>query len=410
MFSIFSNLGPEVPLTLLLMALFGLRAKVTPRTSLWINASMEKVWSLVDIHDGKVENLGRTIVQSDLVDAENQIYRKTYSTTLMNGTQRPAAALFRIAERIENQTIVLQRCGIASSQQKNELLKITHYLVSENGGTRLKTAYHWGSRSLLAQIIARADLWSGAFRLKGIAETGIPNERPYYIISALVALVTGIFTVAAFALILSPILALLLVFSLFIHELGHLLAFRLMGQPWGRMIFLPFLGAVAVPRLPHESQGQAVFAALMGPGFSILLTLVCAGHLLTGNQMVPFLYSLGIMTAAVNLFNLIPAEPLDGGIALRSVFVRIIGKNAHYGLMAVGAIIVAIGFHYSQFILVLFGGMAILANLKSRNIDAGLVPLSTLQLCITAFGYVAITAGHITLLRYFFEKVNHLPI
>ena len=410
MFSIFSNLGWEVPFTLLLMALMGLRAKVTPRTNLWINASLEKVWSLVNIYDGKVENWGRTIVRSDMVDAGNNIYRKTYTTTLMNGGQRPSAALFQISESHENKSIILERYGIENKPQKNELLKVTHHLTAENGGTRLKTAYHWGSRTLLAQLVARADLWSGAYRLKGLAENETPNERPYHIISAMIALITGIITLAAFALLLNTTLALLLVFSLFIHELGHLLAFRLIGQPWGRMIFLPFLGAVAVPRLPHESQGQAVFAALMGPGFSILLTLFCAAHLLTGNQLDPLLYALGMMTAAVNLFNLIPAEPLDGGIALRSVFARIIGKNAHFGLMAVGAIIVALGFYFGQFILVLFGGMAILANLKSRNIDEGLVPLTTLQLCITAFGYVAISAGHITLLRYFIEKVSHLPI
>ena len=37
------------------------------------------------------------------------------------------------------------------------------------------------------------------------------------------------------------------------------------------MIFLPFLGALAMPRLPYETQAQAVFSALMGPGFSLLL-------------------------------------------------------------------------------------------------------------------------------------------
>ncbi len=410
MYSIFSNLGPEIPFTLILLALLGLRSNVTPRTSLWINAKLENVWQLIDVYDGKIENWGRTIVKSDLVDAASQTYRKTYTTTLMNGVQRPSTALFRITERSENQSIILERCGLEGKSLNNELLKISHHMCAENDGTRLLTSYHWGSRSLIAQLLARADLWSGVYRLKGLAENGTPDERPYYIISALVALVTGIFTLAAFGIIMGMTFALLLVFALFIHELGHLLAFRLMGQPWGRMIFLPFLGAVAVPRLPYESQGQAVFAALMGPGFSILLAIVCAGHLLTGNQLIPLLYVLGMITAGVNLFNLIPAEPLDGGIALRSAFARLIGRNAHYGLMAIGLLVVAAGLYFSQIILVIFGGMAVLANLKSRAIDAGLVPLTTLQLCITGFGYVAITAGHITLLRYFIDKVSHLPI
>ena len=404
MYSILNHLGPEIPFTLILLALLGLRANVTPKTNLWINAKLDHVWSIVDIYDGKIENWGRTVVLSELADASTQTYRKTYTTTLTNGGQRTASALFRISERHEGKSITLERCGLEGKSLNNELLKITHEISAENNGTRLRTIYHWGSRPLIAQLLARADLWSGAYRLKGLAETGIPNERPYYMISALVALITGVITIGAFGIMMGLAFSLLLVFALFIHELGHLLAFRMMGQPWGRMIFLPFLGAVAVPRLPFESQGQAVFAALMGPGLSILLAMVCSAHLVFGGELNPKLAVLGMVTAGLNLFNLVPAEPLDGGIALRSVFARMIGNKAHYGLMAIGALVVAAGFYFSQIILIIFGGLAILANLKARTIDAGLEPLSKLQLYITGFCYVAITASHISLLRYFFEQ------
>ena len=404
MYSILNHLGPEIPFTLILLALLGLRSNVSPRTNLWINAKLDQVWSMVDVYDGKIENWGRTVVKSELIDAPSQTFSKTYSTNLTNGVQRSANALFRVSERHENQRIVLERCGLEGKSLNNELLKITHEISTEGNGTRLKTIYHWGSRPLIAQLLARADLWSGAYRLKGLAETGVPNERPYYLISALVAIITGIITIAAFGMMMGITFALLLVFALFIHELGHLLAFRMMGQPWGRMIFLPFLGAVAVPRLAFESQGQAVFAALMGPGLSILLVLVCSTHLVLGGELNPMLAVLGMVTAGLNLFNLVPAEPLDGGIALRSVFARLIGNRAHYGLMIIGAVVVAVGLYYSQIILVIFGGLAILANLKARTIDAGLAPLSQLQLYITAFGYVAITASHISLLRYFIEQ------
>ena len=404
MYSILNNLSPEIPFTLILLALLGLRANIRPKTSLWINAKLDHVWSIVDIYDGKIENWGRTVVLSELSDAAAQTYLKTYTTTLTNGGQRAATALFRIAERREGRSITLERCGLEGKSLNNELLKITHEISAENNGTRLKTIYHWGSRPLIAHLLARADLWSGAYRLKGLAETGVPNERPYYMISALVALTTGIITVGAFGVMLGLAFSLLLVFALFIHELGHLLAFRMMGQPWGRMIFLPFLGAVAVPRLPFESQGQAVFAALMGPGLSILLAMVCSAHLVFGGELNPQLAVLGMVTAGLNLFNLVPAEPLDGGIALRSVFARMIGAKAHYGLMAIGAVVVAAGFYFSQIILIIFGGLAVLANLKARTIDAGLKPLSNLQLYITGFCYVAITASHISLLRYFFEQ------
>jgi Zn-dependent protease len=211
-------------------------------------------------------------------------------------------------------------------------------------------------------------------------------------------------SIGGFGLLLGLDKAFFLVLALFIHEFGHLLAYRLMGQPWGRMVFLPFLGALAMPRLPFESQGQAVFAALMGPGFSILLAVLCAIPWFFDGQIHPYLIFLGLITAMLNIFNLLPAEPLDGGVALRSVLARLIGKNANYGLMAIGAIIVAVGFATEQIAMVIFGGLAILANLKVRKIDAGQTPLTRLQLCIFAFGYVAIGAGHLTMLQFFINQ------
>jgi Zn-dependent protease len=257
-------------------------------------------------------------------------------------------------------------------------------------------------------VLARADLWGGIFRLKGLAETGVPNERPYFWISALVALATGLVSYAAFAMLLGWRAGIMLVLALFVHEFGHLLAYRLMGQPWGRMVFLPFLGAVALPRLPFHSQGQSVFAALMGPGFSTLLALLCLIPAMLGDSPNAYVALFGLIVVGLNIFNLLPAEPLDGGVALRSVLTRIMGAWARFGLMAVGLLIGGIGLLMQQFVLVLFGGIAILANIRSRRIDVGLVPLSRLQIVITIFAYISMTAAYMTLFKYFMNYASLL--
>ena len=405
MFNIFQHVGPEIPLTLILLAALGLRAKVTPRASVWVNVLPEKLWALLDVYDGKTENWGRTKVITELIDATSQTYLKTYATSLANGMVRPFTAKFQISQRQPNRAITLLRSGLDGKSPNNELLKITHNLTPEKGGTRLVTVYYWGPRTLMAQLLARTDLWSGAFRLKGQAETGIANERPYVLISLGVTLVTGLLSVLAFGLILNFTIAWLLVLALFVHEFGHLLAYKLMGQPWGRLIFLPFLGAMAMPRLPFQSQGQSVFAALMGPGFSVVLALACAAPWFLHGYIDSWLAITGLVTAGLNIFNLLPAEPLDGGVALRSVLTRLIGNNARYGLIAVGILIAIVGFSIDQLALVIFGGMAILANLRTRTIDAGLTPLSSLQMAIAGFGYAAIITAHITMLQFFFEKM-----
>ena len=404
MFSMLSDVGPQIPFSLLLMALLGLRSRVIPKASLWIGASPEKVWDLVELKDGKQENWGRTRTTAECVDAFKQIYRKTYQTELTTGTARAFEAFFSIKSQTPTEELVIAREGLQGKSHNNELLLQTYRLTPENGGTRLNMSYEWGPRPLIAQLTARADLWGGVFRLKGLAETGQPNERPYQIISALVAIVTGLLTLVGFAMLLTWGFALLVIFALFIHELGHLLAYRLIGQPWGRMIFLPFLGAIAMPRLPFESQGQTVFAALMGPGFSTLIAIACAVMAHFSEVPSQWVVLLGIVTVGLNVFNLLPVEPLDGGIALRSVLTRVIGRHARFGLLATGLLIALVGYVMGQALIMIFGGIAILANIKDRTIDGGLTPLSSLQVAISFFGYVAMVTAYITML-YGFEPL-----
>jgi Zn-dependent protease len=409
MFSMFTSIGPEIPLSLLLMGLLGLRTKVWPKASLFIRTTPEKLFDLMDVADGKTEDWGRTTTLTEMVDDEDQVFCKTYSTTLTTGVAKTFSALFSVRTRQAPNLLVIQREGLEGKSLNNELLSQRYDITPERDGARLIMTYEWGPRPLLAQLVARADLWGGAFRLKALAERGVADNRPYQLISAGVAALTGALSLLAFSLLLDWMAAVLLIVALFVHEFGHLLAYRLMGQPWGRMLFLPFLGAIALPRLPFESQGQSVFASLMGPGFSALLAVVCTVHIITAEHVSPFIALLGLIATALNIFNLLPVEPLDGGVALRSVLGKLMGSNARYGLMAVGLAIAAAGILLSQIILVIFGGTAILFNLKERKIDAGLSPLSRLHVSMAFFGYVSLVAAYVTMLNFYMDLIRNLP-
>jgi Zn-dependent protease len=225
------------------------------------------------------------------------------------------------------------------------------------------------------------------------------------LITAGVAALTGVVTFATFAFAFGVVVAVLLGAALLIHEFGHLLAYRLIGQPWGRLVFLPFLGAVAVPRIGFTGQGQLVFAALMGPGFSVAVPAAAAVYVHAGLPAGEIAVAAGLVVCALNLFNLLPVEPLDGGIALRSVLARISGKYARFGLIAIGAAIAAIGWQIEQVLLLVFGGVAILANLRPRIIDPGLEPLSRLQVSIAAFAFMAIVGAYAVLIRFFIANL-----
>lgn len=395
------NIGFELPLILLLMALLGLRFRVTPRASVHVKASPLRVFEFLSPYHGKEQQYGRTRIAMQLVDETQRCYRFSYETLMSTGASHRSHALFRLSDMVMPSRLEWQRQGIEGLSPNNQLLRMTTEIVPEGDGSRVTQTYYWGPRPTLAQILARADLWAGMFRTKSLIETGHPSEWAHWLISSGVALVTGLVSLAAFSILLGWQLALLLIAALAVHEFGHLLAYKLIGQPWGRLMFLPFLGAIAVPRLPFHKQGEAVFAALMGPGLSVIPAAALALYVHSVGVMNVWLIYAGIVVAGLNIFNLLPAEPLDGGMALRSVLAKLIGSHARFGLMAAGGVIAAIGLATSTIALVIFGGIAILANIRPRSIDSGLSPLSSLQVCIFAFAYVSIVAAYMTMFRYF---------
>jgi Zn-dependent protease len=167
------------------------------------------------------------------------------------------------------------------------------------------------------------------------------------------------------------------------------------------MIFLPFLGALAMPRLPYETQAQAVFSALMGPGFSLLLAFALSLPFVLGVTLPAWLVTAGVVVIGLNLFNLLPVEPLDGGVALRSILARLMGTHARFGLLTIGLALLAGGFYFEQVILLIFGGISVLANLRPRLIDHGLKPLSFPGVLISAFAFVTTVAAYSVMLAFF---------
>jgi Zn-dependent protease len=384
-----------------LIALLGFRSRVTPRASVFIKAPPEKVFALVDFTEGPNQRWQRTRVISTLVDPETRTYRLNFVTPLATGAVQSSEALFRVAKRDAPHLLEIDRAGLEGQSTNNQLLKMTAKLVPEDGGTRLTFTYYWGPRPLLAQLLARADLWGSVFRLKGVAETGTPDYRTDALISAGVAIVTGIVSLYTFVLAFGWLIAPLLVAALLIHEFGHLFAYRLIGQPWGRLVFLPFLGAIAVPRMGFTTQGQIVFAAIMGPAISVAVPLAAALWVWAGGPYPDIAVMMGIVACGLNLFNLLPVEPLDGGIVLRSVLAKIMGNWARFGLIAMGALIIVAGFAIEQVLLVIFGALALIMNLRRRTIDHGLEPMSRLAVSISAFGFMSVIGAYAVLLRHF---------
>ena len=98
---------------------------------------------------------------------------------------------------------------------------------------------------------------------------------------------------------------------IFVHEMGHVAALRMLGVKASAPMFIPFFGAyIGMKELPDNAFSESV-AAYGGPLLGTLGAIGCAGAgLATGN---PFWYALASSGFLLNLFNLLPISPLDGG-------------------------------------------------------------------------------------------------
>ena len=111
--------------------------------------------------------------------------------------------------------------------------------------------------------------------------------------------------------------ALGLVLSIYIHEMGHVFALQRLGIRASVPTFIPGLGALI--RLKQYPSGPVEDArvGLAGPIWGLFAALVCAVvYTLTGWASWGAIAKVG---AWINLFNLMPFVPLDGGRGFRSL-------------------------------------------------------------------------------------------
>jgi Zn-dependent protease len=120
-------------------------------------------------------------------------------------------------------------------------------------------------------------------------------------------------SVAAYAWIWGLPFAIGFVLLIFVHELGHVIELRRQGVPASAPLFIPFLGAViGMKELPDDAWKEAR-VALAGP---ILGSVGAAAFWIAAEATdSELLMGLAFVGFFLNLFNLIPIVPLDGGRA-----------------------------------------------------------------------------------------------
>ena len=133
---------------------------------------------------------------------------------------------------------------------------------------------------------------------------------------------SALFSVAVYSLIFGWQFAIGLVLLLFVHEMGHAIVMKLKGIPIGGMIFIPLLGAaVIMKQMPKNAKDEAE-VGIAGPIAGAIAAMVCLA-LARNNPGTPIWAPLAYFGFFINLFNLIPIVPFDGGRVLGAIDRRI---------------------------------------------------------------------------------------
>ena len=159
------------------------------------------------------------------------------------------------------------------------------------------------------------------------------------------------------------------VLLILVHETGHVVVSRAQGIPMSLPVFLGPFGAFTRPHAPFRDARQEAIIAIGGPVFgtgAALLCFVWALSIPSGNFHL-LLLALAYFGCFMNLFNLIPMSPLDGGRVANAISIWM--NVAGIAVMAVVAVWLSNPF---AFIVLILG--VITTVQRYRNARRGLEP------------------------------------
>jgi len=190
-----------------------------------------------------------------------------------------------------------------------------------------------------------------------------------------------------------------LVVLILVHELGHAVAMRHQGISSGPIVFIPFMGAVIAMRDHPRNAWVEAYVGAGGPVLGSLGALACVVvAVVTGST---FWWMLALMGFFINLFNLAPVSPLDGGRMIQILSPK---------LWIVGALVLGL-YYLATFsplvLLILLFALMNIGRLRERT--AGYDDVSTGQRAGMTALYVGLVAALATGTILAQAQTAHIP-
>nr|WP_187148519.1 site-2 protease family protein [Shewanella piezotolerans] len=235
------------------------------------------------------------------------------------------------------------------------------------------------------------------FSIIGLASLGFKLLKSAKVIKVVLAGAS----VAAYSWLFSFQFALALIACLVFHEYGHIRAMKHFGMKTKGIYLIPFMGGLALSDEKINTRWQDVVISIMGPTFGLFMSIAALiAYWVTGNI---FFAGLAAFNALLNLFNLLPILPLDGGHILKSIS---FSMNSVMGLVAcIAGAAVGVYISYSLGLallgfLLLIGSAEIVFEWKTRH-QSHLLPLDRYGQIFSAVWYFLTVGCLIGIIWYF---------
>ena len=250
--------------------------------------------------------------------------------------------------------------------------------VASEGGDRGYEPVHprWGLRDVVRKLFAP---------LLAVGFLVVKYGALIFKLKVVTTAASMLVSIAAYAWIWGLPFAIGFVVLIFVHELGHVLELRRQGVPASAPLFIPFLGAViGMKQLPDDAWKEAQ-VALAGPILgSVGAALFWIAAEANGSELLMALAFVGFF---LNLFNLIPIVPLDGGRAVGALHpaIWLLGLLMMVGLAVVSPNPILI-------IIVILGGLELWRRWQERGEKAEYYRLAVWQRATVAVVYIGLIA------------------
>ncbi|MEZ9236534.1 MULTISPECIES: site-2 protease family protein [Shewanella] len=253
------------------------------------------------------------------------------------------------------------------------------------------------TKDIEQQVPEVAPVKTQKFSMIGLASLGFKLLKSAKVVKAMLAAAS----VAAYSWLFSIEFALALIACLVVHEYGHIKAMKHFGMKTKGIYLIPFMGGLAVSDERINTRWQNVVISIMGPTFGLLMSIACmVAYWITGNI---FFAGLASFNALLNLFNLLPILPLDGGHILKSIT---FSMNSMVGLIAcISGAAIGVFISYSLGLallgfLLLIGSLEIVFEWKTRH-QSHLLPLDRYGQIFSTVWYFLTVGLLIAIIWYF---------